>query len=254
MKLQKLTIPNWACNDDEINIVHYIKLQEFIRASYYDEILIKPETLDFFIYKKVGVRTLPLFEYLLHNKYIKETMGFYIVTKDIFNEDSFVTITTDEFYGIINSNYKNTDKLLLHFIRLVKSLDYNININSRRNVIGHMSVQFFQNTYGLSKNTIISYNKKLEDLELLYIVRQNGKINNIYGRYVDKKYINKYADLEYDNSAKSNFHRSVSARYNKYMKHPESFSKPEIKRLYNDCLKYNQDMPEFAKALDGINF
>lgn len=122
-----------------------------------------------------------------------------------------------------------------------------------------MSQSFFVNQYGMSKNTVTRYFKALEELDLLVIFRANPNTQqtNLYGRKADEQLIRQYAN-RFDNSNKSNFHRSVSARYNKYIKAPGVFSADEIKQLYNDCIVYNNDVlkmghPEKAKELDKIN-
>lgn len=109
-------------------------------------------------------------------------------------------IDTDVFYSIFNSNYRPDVKWALfhYYCRLISSLDYNITIYDKKGVVGHMPQAFFMYKTGLSQQTISKYHKYLEDLQLIYTSRckyniQNGKRrNNYYGRYEDRKLIDKF--------------------------------------------------------------
>lgn len=111
-----------------------------------------------------------------------------------------VHIDLDAFYSIANSNHRFDIRWALfhYYCRLISSLDYNIEVNGKRSVVGHMSQAFFMDKAELSQQTVSRYHKYLEDMQLIYTNRcvyltENGKRRkNYYGRYEDRKLIDQF--------------------------------------------------------------
>lgn len=229
----------------------YLSIQEVVRSSYAPEMAFSVETLTYYLYKTTDRHKQKEVQELIPELdcLTKVAPNCYICNKEAFHETSFTNITVDEFHMIMESGKKNTAQLLLHFIRMMKSLDYNLNVNGVYGVVGHMTKQYFTNEYGIPERTLINYEQALEEIGVLYIKHQSSKYqNNIYGRMTDKVLIDSYC-----NKTPSNFHRSVSARYNRYLSNPESFSEDQLQALYADCIKYNEELPDKAKDLTKLN-
>jgi len=159
----------------------------------------------------------------------------------------FVTITRREFNAIMNSKHKLPTKysLLHYWCFIVKSFDWNIEKDGKRNFVGHMSLNYFAKQMQTTTTTIQRYNKCLEDLQLLYIVasRYNpetgARMSNNYGRYEDKDLINDFCNGNVDPSG--NFKRSVAARYNCWLNNKSSVDIDELKA---DIIEYNKIVPQ----------
>lgn len=214
----------------------YLKVQEITKGSY-DEPLFSVETLTYHLYHETSkkeevkklLKTLPL---------TKLATNCYSCSRNAFECDSFTTITPQELNTILYCGRNNAHALLQHFIRLIASLDSNMDN------VGHMSVQWFATTYGISEHSVLNYNSALEELGLIYVHHQgvslDGKCRtNLYGRAANKKsVISHSSNFTADGSA--NFMRSVSARYNAFIKNPSSFTDEQRDQLYEDCIKYNR--------------
>lgn len=225
-------------------LLFYLQINELSRNSYSDEFVITPEILGFYIYgssnpklEKEIVSVLGTMDVVQH-----VCGNIYKCNKSSFKSDSFVTITSEEFHTIMNSGKKNAVAILEYYLRLLASFDFTTNI-------GHMSSQYFIETYNMTKNTLSSYNSILEELQLIYVHHRKMK-SNLYCRYKDKHLL----ERQYDNSAVANFHRSVSSRYNRFMQDPATFSEEELQKLYEDCLIYNQDMEKMQETNPGTDY
>ena len=123
------------------------------------------------------------------------------------NGDFYTIIESDEILKILTiSKGKDSFKLLSYFVRLIKSIDGCKKNSKELPYVGYMSVDHLANISGISKTTLTSYNKILEDNNLIYTyhhdktisVVENGvttfaKMPNHYGRYRDKDDIKSYA-------------------------------------------------------------
>ena len=165
-------------------------------------------------------------------------------------ENDFVIINYDEFDTITNhsSNKRLNYSLFYYWCNVVKTFDWNIEAGGKRSFMGHMPVSYLAEQTGVTEPTVFKYNKILEDLKIIYIHRRyynsatNTRPSNNYGRYEDKDLIMKVAADDSDNMG--NFKRSVSARYNAYLKNPASV---DFEKLRVDVGNYNRYVEESRK-------
>lgn len=168
----------------------------------------------------------------------------YYVDEDDFSVDGqFYNITVGEFVAI------NDPNLLKHFIYIVRSFNYNITVMGEARKLSTMSIGYFAKEENVASATISRYNKKLEDLHIIYVGRyvvDNARDNNIYSRYADRDYVEVFMKNAGRESDETNFLRSVAQRYN----HLDKVENME--QLYIDCEKYNEIMSKHnnPKRLD----
>lgn len=188
--------------------------------------------------------------------------------------DFFIKIFLNEVQCIFKTDKKvNKFSILRYFTTLIGSLNNSNEIiyPLAKNKVGSFTINYLAKKSGLSENTIKrhgGYNSILEDMKLIYIHRSHdylkfsdtGEIrtfSNVYGRYDDKDIILEYAKklgVTYGESHKksytfknnSNKLRSISARYNAFIK-GKSYTQAELQQLYEDCIFYNEDTKKYAE-------
>lgn len=168
---------------------------------------------------------------------------YYVDENDFSVEGQFYNITVGEFVTI------NDPNLLKHFIYIVKSFNYNISVMGEARKLSTMTVGYFAREENVATATISRYNKKLEELHIIYVGRyvvNNTRDNNIYSRYVDRDYVKVFMKNAGKESDETNFLRSVAQRYNNLDK------VDNIEQLYIDCERYNEIMSQHnnPKRLD----
>lgn len=128
----------------------------------------------------------------------------------------------------------------------------------------HMSQDEMAVNWGCSKRTVNDYMEQLERMQLIYVYRHRKrradgtyqKINNSYGRYVDKKAVIiealGYADtIECEEISRKIDRRSIKLRYNAFCDGAKRYkdNSDAISDLYNECLLYNDSLK--VKPIDG---
>lgn len=176
----------------------YFGIQEMAKASYLP-VVFTPKTLCYHIFKKIDtykVREVKdaLKEFNFLNKIGSDC---YTCTKDDFKADKFTSITPEEFRTIINSGKKNAVALLEHFVHLVRSFDFQLDVLGEKSIIGHMPCEYFAKTYRIGINSVVAYNKELQDLGLIYMRRQTNfkdsiYLPNLYCRAEDSEFLDVY--------------------------------------------------------------
>lgn len=181
--------------------------------------------------------------------------------------DYFTIVTYDEILRIFQVDNVNNLILLKYFIFLIGTISSTIDvyldpIQHKCRVVGNLTIDYISKLAGIGTTSIIEYNKILEKENLLYVYRQrdfiinedNGEITtlpNVYGRPVDKVYINAYAvnQKKYKNSYKyvennikgANERRRLAQMYNQLRKGNDSKYSPEtIQQIYGYVLQENQ--------------
>lgn len=153
-------------------------------------------------------------------------------------EGKFSIIYMDDIRTIINAPLRNRNKLVTYWYWLMES-------RYGDTKIGNMPLSYFESVTGLSKSTLVRYNKDLENLKLLYIKRSpytNGeKENNMYCRYADRHLI----------KAPSKDTKSLASKYTWFMKGKE-YSPNELIELYNYVVAYNE--AERNKQLNIVGY
>ena len=109
-------------------------------------------------------------------------------------------------------------------------------------------INYFTKMEGVSDRTITRRNQELVDKELIYIYRP--LINESKKEYGKNTYV-LYNDQVAKKTEKStgNINRSVSLRYNSFVKHPEKFTPLQRKELRKQVEEYNVRNPGRIKDL-----
>lgn len=195
---------------------------------------------------------------------------------------NFTKIFLDEVQQIFKIKNINNFTLFRYFIFLMGTLVgkitvYLTNGEYKNGVVGNYTIDYIANKIGISKKTAIEYNKILEKEKLLYVYRQKDfvideennikSLSNIYGRYCDKEYIEKFANNQkkYKQSYRykkndqevSNNKRRLAQMYQQLLKgRGKKYTKNEILEIYNYVISENkkyENMYEKNKCEDHLN-
>ena len=172
-------------------------------------------------------------------------------------------ITLDEIQKCINGRSTFKFKLLRYFAYLVGSF---------RNGIGFDSIENIANQFQCDVDTIMTNNKVLEKIQLIYVYRSDdylvdsdggiSTITNTYGRYIDKSKVVSSA-LEYEklygfkhktdqkqiSKKMSNQTKSYVMKYNQFCK-GHVYDKETLKEIYNAMIEYNKKYDYKKKDLN----
>ena len=130
---------------------------------------------------------------LIKNNYISGEIlspGEYLIYNQNFaanKEHPFIIIDMDIYFLLMRSKLNNKYSLVKYLAILINSFNYNIDINGKCGIIGHMPISFLATKMRKSHTTISSYTKILEDLKIIYVFR--SKDNNIYSLYKNRELI-----------------------------------------------------------------
>lgn len=184
----------------------------------------------------------------------------------IYNESNktFVTIDPSEMQTILNNCKTNKYSVLRYFILLIGTFNPKIQVElesgeKASNIIGDMPIKYLSQITGLSESTIMSYNKQLEKLKLIYISHtrdyyslSDGAIKslpNIYSRYRHKIFAHRFANLQSlkthtfcgrSTKEESNHKRRLMQRYNRIMTNKGVYSPEEVKEIYDYIIDSNK--------------
>lgn len=243
-----------------------------------DDVLITSDNIAFMCYgkkytaaqvKKINVAMNFLCERTSIEKY---STGKYIVNweRDFkINKGTYaVALSLEHFSTIFKSESHRKCELAHHLCNMIMSFNYNLtfideNHHEVRSVVGTMPLSFFANKYSVSTSTVGAYNKALEDLDILYVIRmryipnENYPLTNVYSLYENKRFAEKYAsscdsEKRRKTTSRSNYLRSIAQRYNRFIFHPEGRTREGAEKLLDDVLKFNQDYPDRSKNTTAI--
>lgn len=181
-------------------------------------------------------------------------------------EDFFTIISYAEILKIFQIENINVFMLLKYFIFLIgsinSSIDVYINSYEHKNcVVGNMTFQYLAQETGISRSSIIEYNRILEENELIYIYDQHDfvidntssikTLPSVYGRFSDKDFIEEFGanQTQYNksytyvkgNAEKTNSKRRLAQIYNQLCKNNDSkYSKKDIIEVYSYVLNENK--------------
>ena len=172
----------------------------------------------------------------------------------------YSSISYDDIIAIFSSNaIRCKFELLRFYIQLLGSINNGIqvilsNAECKKSVVGNMTVKALSSIANISIYKVSSYMKILEDMKLIYVIHSKKyyvkddkviRISNIYGRYQDKEYINKYAQSLYDfKNAKtysgqqdpafmdSDYKRKLGQRYRKLISGIK-YSRDDVEEIKN---------------------
>ena len=145
-------------------------------------------------------------------------------------------------------------KLLQHYVIISAARSYQIEIDGKRNVICKLPITYFKEHEGISKNTVIKYNRQLEEMKLISVATSKFEYDdmkrdiNCYSLYEDRALLNKFVGISNRKDImKSNDRRKVSALYNAYKKCPAKYSEEEKESLRLLVEQYNAECDELGQ-------
>lgn len=180
--------------------------------------------------------------------------------------DKFTVITFSEIQKIFKIESINNFLLLKYFILLIGTISSKITVylkdgSFKNRVVGNFTIDYLSELSGISDRTIIEYNKILEEIELIYIFRQEDfvidkennikRLTNIYGRFKDSEYIKQFANNQQkyyesyrytkNNIKKANNKRRLAQMYQQLLKGKgDNYTKTEILDIYNYVVSENK--------------
>ncbi|MCQ2770959.1 MAG: hypothetical protein MJ236_04085 [Clostridia bacterium] len=196
----KIYLPRDVYLDKEITsqeIITYCALYMFGKQSHDEYELVTVDNLLWRIYgeytvgRKVRQGIIDAIESLTIKKIVyceQPSKGIYLLKTDQFVATSqFAQISYVAMRKIMTSEYRNKAQAFRYYCILM---------GSRNGVASNMKLSYFAEAMEVSEKTIMTYNKLLEDLKIIYVIRGNelkngedGGIfrdNNIYCAYEDR--------------------------------------------------------------------
>lgn len=147
----------------------------------------------------------------------------------------FSAVYLEDVLTILRSNIKNKFDIVEYYVWVM---------GSRKNKIGFLTMKYFETKLNKARNTIISYNRILEDLNILYIKHSWGGGKDDEGNYTGES--NKYCHYidrallyspDSDNGEATREHKSLGAKYAQMIK-GKRYSDTEEYKIY----KYIKDL------------
>lgn len=194
------------------------------------------------------------------NAYIINTQSLRLDTQS----QKFIIIYLDEVFKIMTSNIHNKPSLFSYYLFLIGTINSQITVylengKYKKNIIGNQTISQLSLLSGISAHTVMRNNTRLEELDVIYIhhsddVFVNGKNNikkltNIYGRYNDQEYIEKYVNdykahfqshsyLKKERTLANNDRRLSKMYY--WLCKGKEYSKSEIQEIYDYITALNK--------------
>lgn len=172
------------------------------------------------------------------------------VHADVYECFKEVSVADDEHYQLINVDdflkIRNCS-LLNYFLELLYTRNYKIEVAGKKGIIGNMSNEYICKQIGISSRSGLRYMQQLQELDIICVQKttdENNYHHNYYCLAKDKEYLRKFLRdsniTAFKNPGDGNWRRKVSAKYNHFLSHPESYTVDEVHELYNMCVKYNE--------------
>lgn len=162
--------------------------------------------------------------------------GYMVDSQSFYNQTGGFERCSYEVFDMLRDNAP----LFQHYMLIKKGL-----INGKCTY----DINYFTKMEGVSDRTITRRNQELVDMKLIYIYRplidkdKNKYGTNTYVLYDDWRQKNN--DVKSD----GNLNRSVSLRYNSFIKNPDKFTPLMRKTLRKQVEEYNARNPDRAKDL-----
>ena len=264
-------------------LASYSILKLLTVTTYIDKHYITPAQIEFYLTGKIA-RSRRFSNYimcgideLVNDKVILKIGeykdGYILDCSSLWIQDNsiFVIVTYEEIKKVFEIENTNNFLLLKYFIFLMGTISSKIEVyidavQSKTRVVGTFTIEKLAELSGISKRSVIEYNKLLEECGLLYVYRQNdftiNKISqeiktlpNVYGRPSDKIYIDAFAENQKQyresfryvtkNTEKVNNNRRMAQMYNQLIKLSKEdkeikYSNREIQDIYNYVISENK--------------
>ena len=241
-KSLKILMPNdITCGLEPLAISVYGILQLIYRSDA-GVVYIAPDTIGYHLGYKVPMiaktqqKVINALECLDELGYIRKCDNHYLIDMgSIYTTSGYELLSVETFRRLMDK-----PDLLKHYLIIKRGL-----IDGKCKY----SIPYFAKIEETSPQTISRRNKELEDMRLIIIYQDNykdGRNNNVYTLYseeqAEKKRTN-YSDLN----------RSVSARYNAFVKNPAKFTPLQKKTLRQEVIEYNERNPDRVKDLSVLD-
>ena len=168
----------------------------------------------------------------------------------------------DTFYKPIKS-WTNVPFSYLH--KIIKETDSWALANYYIILVGTIDVESSVGIYGINKlcelsglhyKTVLSYNKQLEDLGVIFIIHNhmNNGDSNRYGLPENEGAVRRSVQFRIAKDS-ANFHRSVSAKYNRFITTDGAgWTEDEVRGLLSVCTQYNEQMDALQTTQPGTDY
>lgn len=230
---------------DSFTIVVYAAVQSYLNSNN-GYVLVTPEQVayelkvTFPLQHKKRQDIINAFKNLCDLELFRSDKNFYYVNTDIFYKyDSYTPCSYYDVFNII----KNKPGLFHHYLLIKKGM-----INGQCNYC----VEYFMKEENVSKRTIARRTQDLVDLKLisvhqvLFEFKDGQHWKNIYTLYNAQ-------DNFKDQENLGNLNRSISQRYNSFVKNPDKFTPLMRKTLHKQVEEYNRRNPDRAKDLTAFD-
>lgn len=169
-------------------------------------------------------------EYLLQNESFKQVPS------------PFIKCNFNDIKKIVSSNNQNKYNLVKLYIHIVASMDFRIKDSIQNPFLTYMPLSYFVEKLEVTRTeTISSYERALEIMDIIYVYRGDHK-TNIIGYYDHKEEIERFGDAKYGKqSTKTNDRRSLMQKYN-WMQRGKRYSPEETEEIHQYVIQYNHNM------------
>lgn len=141
---------------------------------------------------------------------VSSKRSFIVETKSLCLDtqlENFIVLYLEDICKIMLSDKKTKTSLFSYYTFLMDTLSSQTKVylesgKYKKNVVGNQTIVTLSYLCGISAHTIIRHNQSLEELNVIYIHHSDDvfanssfgfkKLNNVYGRYEDREYIEKY--------------------------------------------------------------
>lgn len=150
--------------------------------------------------------------------------------------EPFAYIKYEDFIKLIRSNKKNKHMLIRYYCAVVGAINNDAEVSGKKGVTAKMPVAYLAKIMNCSVSTILTLNKDLEEMQLIYIGRSAAmtiaddgtkyREMNVYGLYENKEYI----DRANSSTDVVNKRRKLAAMFNQ-MKKGKHYSSEEEREV-----------------------
>jgi len=244
-KSLKILMPNALSHSQESLALSVYGIVQLAFRTDLGETIIPPELIAYHLGYKLPIeyrtkqKIINALECLNELDYIKKRDDQYVIDMGhIYATDGYEFCSADIFRKLMNK-----PDLLKHYLIIKRGL-----IDGKCKY----SIPYFAKIEETTPLTIIRRNKDLEDMQLIIIYQdsynknKNNRNNNVYTLYSEEQ-------AEKKNGSNGNIDRSISQRYNSFVRNPGSLSPLQKKELRKNVEDYNRRHPDKPKDLSVFN-
>ena len=259
--LQEIDLYHLDINDIIYAIYHKTDVGQRIRENIYDALNNMIETGSIAAERSGKTR------------YIVKTDSLQVDVK----QSKFIIADSNDIRTIMASRNMLRASLVRYYIYLMRTINADIKVygydgKSKKNVVGNQTQDYIAYIMRSSVHTIRRYNKLLEEMKVIYIHRANDfiltddglrQLNNMYGRYTDREYIDKYAEsLKEQMHSYNHFKPRLDEANNKrrlskmyfWLCKGKEYHEDEVREIYEYVVADNKMYRNLAKAENDTRY